>query len=92
MSLPALYAFFNAQPGHWLNLLALFFAVAGAWLLLATRYRQQASVGALIFDGERNAGALTDAATQRVNRFFYQFGCTCLASAVLLSWSSTQLG
>jgi hypothetical protein len=90
MSLQALYAVFNAQPGRWLNLLALFFAVAGAWLLLATRYRQQAAVGALAFNAENNAVSAADNATQRLDRFFYQFGCLCLASALLLSWSSTQ--
>lgn len=91
MSLHALYALFSSQPGRWLNLLALFFALAGAWLWLATRYRQQVAGAALAFDGELTAGAALDDATMRLNRFFYQFGCACLASALLLSWSSTQV-
>ena len=40
MSLQALYAVITAHPGRCLNLLALFFACAGAWLLLATRQRE----------------------------------------------------
>ncbi|MBP8184950.1 MAG: hypothetical protein KAX95_03625 [Pseudomonas sp.] len=90
MSLHALYALFSAQPGRWLNCLALFFAVVGAWLLLATRYRQQAAGGALAFNAQSNAVSVADEATQRLNKFFYQFGYTCLASALLLSWNSTQ--
>jgi hypothetical protein len=91
MSLQALYAVFNAQPGRWLNLLALFFAVAGAWLLLATRYREQAWLGALPVgvDGKAMVAAL-DQPRERLNRFFYQFATTCLSGALLLSWSSTQ--
>ena len=90
MSLHALYALFSAQPGRWLNCLAFFFAVAGAWLWLATRYRQQAAVSTLAFNAQSNAVSLADEATQRLNRFFYQFGCLCMACALLLSWSSTQ--
>jgi hypothetical protein len=92
MSLHALYALFNAQPARWLNLLALFFACAGAWLLLATRQRQQSAVGPLALGSDGNAmPAPVNEPTQRLNRFFYQFGFTCMAGALLLSWSSTQL-
>lgn len=91
MSLQALYALFNAQPGRWLNLLALFLAVAGAWLLLATRYRQQSLLGTLVVGGDGKAMvAAVDQPAQRLNRFFYRFAASCLASALLLSWSSTQ--
>jgi hypothetical protein len=90
MSLHALYALLSAQPGRWLNCLALFFAVAGAWLWLATRYRQQVAVGPLAFNVENHAVSVADEATQRLNRFFYQFGSMCMACALLLSWSSTQ--
>ena len=92
MSLHALYALFNAQPARWLNLLALFFACAGAWLLLATRWRELAAVGSLAVGRDGNAmAALVDDATQRLNRFFYQFGFACMAVALLLSWGSTQV-
>ncbi|MBX9753167.1 MAG: hypothetical protein K2X80_00305 [Pseudomonadaceae bacterium] len=91
MSLQALYALFNAQPARWLNLLALFLACAGAWLLLATRQREQAAVGSLAVGGNANAmAAPQDDATQRLNRFFYQFGFGCMAFALLLSWGSSQ--
>ncbi|MDO8696045.1 MAG: hypothetical protein Q7J74_02925 [Pseudomonas sp.] len=91
MSLQALYALFNAQPARCLNLLALFLACAGAWLLLATRRREQAAVGSLAMGGEGNAmAALAGEPTQRLNRFFYQFGFACMIGALLLSWGSTQ--
>lgn len=91
MSLQALYALFNAQPARWLNLLALFLAAAGAWLLLATRRREQTAVGALVVGNDGNAmAALADEPTQRLNRFFYQFGFGCMAAALLLSWGSSQ--
>jgi hypothetical protein len=32
-----------------------------------------------------------DEPTLHLNRFFYRFGHACLASALLLSWLSTQL-
>ncbi|MDP3846691.1 MAG: hypothetical protein Q8R10_09740 [Pseudomonas sp.] len=91
MSLQALYALFNAQPARCLNLLALFLACAGAWLLLATRQREQAVGGSLAMSGDGNAmAAPTDEPTQRLNRFFYQFGFACMAIALLLSWGSSQ--
>ncbi|MCO3066043.1 hypothetical protein FA243_29355, partial [Pseudomonas aeruginosa] len=41
MSLQALWALFLAHPAQAMNGLALFFGVAGAWLLLATRARER---------------------------------------------------
>lgn len=91
MSLQTLYALFNAQPARWLNLLAVFLACAGAWLLLATRQREQAAASAMAIGSDGNAmAAPLDEPTQRLNRFFYQFGYGCLAVALLLSWGSTQ--
>lgn len=91
MSLQAFYALFNARPGLWLNLLALFLAQAGAWLLLATRQREMEAVGSLAMDNAGNpVAAPEDEPTQRLNRFFYQFGFGCLACGLLLSWLSTQ--
>jgi hypothetical protein len=93
MSLQALYVLFHAHPARWLNLLALFFACAGAWLLLATRQREQALAGsvALGMDGKPRAAGI-DLASQRLNRFFYQFALICMLTALWLSWRSTQLG
>jgi hypothetical protein len=75
-----------------LNSMALLIAASGAWLLLATRWRQQLAVdpsylaGASMQTVER-ARAL---ATQRIDRFFYCFGFSSLGLAWLLS-SLTQL-
>lgn len=95
MSLQALWWLIEGQPGHWLNGLALFFALAGAWLLLATRLREQLAQARLLAGNALNALAqqadACDEPTRRLNRFFYRFGYTCLALALLLSWLSTQL-
>ncbi|MDX1299931.1 MAG: hypothetical protein R3260_17075 [Pseudomonas sp.] len=95
MSLQALWWLVESQPGQWLNGLALFFAMAGAWLLLATRLREQRKLarflaGNGLSDVAQQAYAC-DAPALRLNRFFYRFGYACQASALLLSWLSTQL-
>jgi hypothetical protein len=89
MSLQALYALCHAHPARGLNFLALFFACAGAWLLLATRQREQALAGSVV--GKPRVAGI-DLPTQRLNRFFYQFALLCMLAALWLSWRSTQLG
>ena len=94
MSLQTLWLLIEGQPGQWLNGLALFFALAGAWLLLATRMREQHASARLLAGSELNGladEAYGDEPTLRLNQFFYRFGYVCLASALLLSWFSTQL-
>ncbi|MNZ44728.1 hypothetical protein D3C78_623640 [compost metagenome] len=77
-----------------LNGLALFLALAGGWLLLATR-RRQLLAARLLPDGESAAleavGLMGDAQVERLNRFFYGFATVSLLSALLLSWLSTAL-
>ncbi|HLA29647.1 MAG TPA: hypothetical protein VJ047_01305 [Pseudomonas sp.] len=94
MSLQMLWSLFLEQPGQVLNGLALFFALAGAWLLLATRVREQRAVARLLVDGEAGAmpepACLFDEPTLRLNRFFYRFGYASLTLALAVSWSSTQ--
>ena len=95
MSLQTLWLLIEGQPGKWLNGLALFFALAGAWLLLATRMREQHASARLLAGSELNGLAeeayASDEPTLRLNQFFYRFGYACLVSALLLSWFSTQL-
>jgi hypothetical protein len=90
MSLQALWLLIDGQRALWLNGLALFVALAGAWLLLATRLREQRAIARLLAGMAQQAYAL-DEPTLRMNRFFYCFGCVCLVSALLLSWVCTQL-
>jgi hypothetical protein len=95
MPLQVLWSVFLAYPTQSLNALALFFGLAGSWLLLATRVREQRAVARLI------AGAASkevveevgvfDAPALRLNRFFYRFGCASLAASLALSWGSTQI-
>lgn len=95
MSLQVLWSQLLAHPAHMLNALALFFAIAGSWLLLATRVREQRAVARLVADSELDElgeeASLQDEPTQRLNRFFYGFGGLSLGAALLLSWASTQL-
>jgi hypothetical protein len=95
MSLQALWWSIEGQPGQWLNGLALFFTLAGAWLLLATRLREQHKQARSLVGSELNQLAqqacACDEPTLRLNRFFYRFGYTCQAVALLLTWLSLQL-
>ncbi|MBC9251904.1 hypothetical protein A9179_16660 [Pseudomonas alcaligenes] len=95
MSLQALWSLFLTHPAQVINGLALFFALAGSWLLLATRLREQRAVARLVASSELDEmdeeACLQDEPTQRLNRFFYGFGTATLAAALLLSWVSTGL-
>lgn len=95
MSLQYFWSLFSSYPGQVVNGLALFFAVAGSWLLLATRLREQRAVGHLAASSELDEldeeASLLDEPTQRINRFFYGFGGATLGAAILLSWFSTRL-
>lgn len=72
-----------------LNSMALLIAVGGAWLLLATRWRQRLALEAARLTAIQSAGGqLRVAATQRIDHFFYGFGLGSLALACLLSWFS----
>jgi len=95
MSLQALWSLFLAHPAQLTNALALFFAVAGAWLLLATRLRERRGLARLAAESEleevEGDASLLDEPTLRLNRFFYHFGFACLATALAVSWASTRL-
>lgn len=91
MSLQYFWTLFSAHPGQVVNGLALFFAVAGSWLLLATRLREQRACARLAMDEVAGDAAVTDPSTQRINRFFYFFGGATLSVALLLSGFSTVL-
>lgn len=93
MSLQAFESLLVNYPAQSLNTLALFFAATGGWLLVATRFRQQRASARLLADSECVNGEVTvavdDAATQRLNRFFYRFGLATMALALVVSWGST---
>lgn len=91
MSLQYLWTLFSTYPAQTINALALFFAVAGSWLLLATRLREQRAGARLAAEMDQLDGeaSLLDEPTRRINRFFYAFGAAALSVALLLSWYST---
>ncbi|MBT8768829.1 hypothetical protein [Metapseudomonas boanensis] len=95
MSLQALWSMFMAHPAQVVNGLAMFFACAGAWVLVATRLREQRSVAQLAADSKveelEEEAAFQDEPSRRLNHFFYAFGYFSLAVALGVSWASTQL-
>lgn len=91
MSLQSLWLLSSLNPSWALNLLALFFCVAGGWLMIATRLRAQfaGSVAA------RNAaeGPLQTLSVEPVrgaslNRFFMGFGAMSLVLGLAISLAS----
>ena len=95
MSLQLIWSMFNAHPAKLINVLALLFACPGAWLLHATRRREQRTLASLEAQSQNRRldqpVLLPDVATLRMNRFFYRFGFACLALALLVSWVSTRI-
>lgn len=91
MSLQMLWSLFLAHPAGFVNSLALFFAVAGSWLWLMTRLREQRGLVRALVQGELDDIEVQDERALRINRFFYRFGGICLGAALLLSWFSTRL-
>ena len=92
MSQQAFWALLLAYPAVALNGLALFFALAGGWLWVMTRLREQRSLARLLAGSDcQKVIGVCEERTLRLNRFFYRFGGGCLASALALSWFSTRL-
>ena len=89
MSLQTLFSLALSHPAQSINALALFFAVAGSWLLIATYIRQRRAVSGLVTDSAELAAL--DVSTQQLNRFFTGFGYACLGIALAVSWFSTQV-
>jgi hypothetical protein len=81
-----------ARVAPLVNSMAMLIVLSGAWLLLATRWRQQTVNAAAPLAGSRASAVAQGcvAARQRVDRFFYGFGFSCLGLACLLS-SLTRL-
>ncbi|WXL26907.1 hypothetical protein WG219_05385 [Ectopseudomonas mendocina] len=88
MSLQVLWVMIQGYAAQWLNGLALFFALAGSWLAIATRARVQRAGLAEQVTLQAWSG---DDPTQRLNRFFYCFAFATLMLALMLSWVSTSL-
>ncbi|CAD5106858.1 hypothetical protein [Zestomonas carbonaria] len=96
MSLQLLWGLFQAHPAQLVNGLALFFAVAGGWLLVATRTRERRALARLTAQTElaeldEEEALPLDERTLRINRFFTRFGAASLGLALVVSWLSTQL-
>lgn len=88
--LQAAWLYYLENPALVLNGLALFFAVKGSWLWIATQLRS--SLGrqrlATLPPSETDISQQRD---QRINRLFYSVGTVCLSLALLLSLVSTRV-
>lgn len=92
MSLQSLWSFFSTNPAWVINALALFFCVAGGWLLVATGLREQFAraelSGSSAADGSLQSLRVDAGKGAALNRFFYGFGGVSLAFGLMLSLAS----
>jgi len=86
MSLHVLWGFLAAHPTKLINLLALLLTCPGGLLLQNARRREAVAREHLAVDE-----GTVDAFDQRVPRYYYILGFSCLAMALLLSWFSTWI-
>lgn len=86
MSLQVLWGFLSAHPTKLINLLALLLTCPGGLLLQNARRREAISRESLAVEE-----GPADAFDQRVPRYYYILGFSCLAMALLLSWFSTWI-
>lgn len=89
-SLQAAWLYYLENPALVLNGLALFFAVNGSWLWIATQLRS--SLGrqrlATLPASDSDLSLQRD---QRINRLFYSVGAVCLTLALVLTLISTRV-
>ena len=90
-----LMTLFSAHPAKLINLLALFFACPGGWLVHAARRRELRAIARLEAQSQNRRIdeplLMLEGASLRTNRFFYSFGFACMGLALLVSWISTQV-
>tara|TARA_R110002126_G_scaffold226025_3_gene370778 strand:- start:144 stop:422 length:279 start_codon:yes stop_codon:yes gene_type:complete len=89
--LQAAWMYYLANPALVINSLALFFAVNGSWLWIATQLRGVLNAQRIATAPQGAELSTDDQATQRSNRLFYRVGAVALTLALLLSLISTQL-
>lgn len=86
MSLHVLWGFLAAHPTKLINLLALLLTCPGGLLLQNARRRAAVTRERLAVDE-----GTVETFDQRVPRYYYILGFSCLAMALLLSWFSTWI-
>ncbi|GAA6130772.1 hypothetical protein [Halopseudomonas sabulinigri] len=89
--LQAAWLYYLAHPALVINALALFFAVTGSWLWLATQLRGLLAAQRLATAAQAPQLNANNRATMRSNRLFYSVGALSLSLALLLSVISTQI-
>lgn len=84
MSLQVLWGLLATHPAKLINLLALIITCPGGLLLHSARRRE-----ARVRESLAAEEGVVDAFYQRVPRYYYILGFSCLGMALLLSWFST---
>ncbi|HDZ56785.1 MAG TPA: hypothetical protein ENI17_01505 [Pseudomonas xinjiangensis] len=84
------WMYYLANPATAVNALALFYAVAGSWLWVATQLRSARANAHLSTSPAVATPSDLEAATQRINRVFYAVGGVCMTLALLLSVISSR--
>lgn len=86
----AAWLFYMDNSALVLNSLALFYALCGTWLVVATQLRAARTMRLV----SNSAGVLEDElpiGMQRSNRLFVLVGCVCLGLGLLLSLASSLI-
>lgn len=86
MSLQVLWGVMTAHPTKLINLLALLLTCPGGLLLQSARRHAVITRQRLAVDE-----GVVDSLGQRIPRYHYILGFSCLAMALLLSWLSTWI-
>ncbi len=86
----AAWVYFLNHPAMVINAMALFYAVAGSWLCVATQLREARASAMLATSPADMTQTAPLPATQRANRMFYMVGGVCLALALLLTLISQR--
>lgn len=88
--MPAMHSawiYYLNNPAWVVNALALFYALSGSWLVLATQYRNRRP----LLPATSPAHAGCSPTKHGANRLFYRIAAVCLALGLLLSLISTRL-
>ncbi|WP_373184990.1 hypothetical protein [Halopseudomonas sp.] len=85
----AAWLYYLSNPALVINGLALFYAVAGSWLVFAGQWRSGRGTAQLTAGVSTGLDDDSAALNNRVSRMFGRIGLGCLALAMLLSLLST---
>lgn len=87
----AAWLYYLNHPALVINGLALFYALAGSWLVFAAQWRSVRGGVQLTAGISSRLDAAEEQPGQRINRMFYRIGLACLTLGMLLTLLSTRV-